>query len=241
MRTRIPSLAVVVTALVCSSCARGPAASAPSSGALVRSTSTSIASETETRLDITPGKKARLIVALGDRVSELDLTPAQPNPKQGDALVAFSPVDANETITLRVRARPWSGADVIESFVVPFGGDAAVAALATAAPELAKGKMISVQVDVMTGTRVQSTTHNLVIAAGEHPGASTRFDVDGVVAFGAPLRVQDWVMAAGDGYTPALRQKETTLSASGVGGEVAVEQLPAAAWTLWIQLEPEGA
>lgn len=229
---------VLTASFVGSSCSSGDA-KAPAGGALVLSQSTSVTAETETILDVTPGANARLIVALGDRIGDLDLTPAAPNAKQGEALVGFAPVKANESVRVRVRARPWSGADVIESFIVPFGGAPAVAALAAATPELAKGKMISVQVDIISRTSTQSTIHNLVIAAGEAPGASTRFDVGNVIAFGAPVRVQDWVMAGGDGYTPALHQTGATLRASSPAGDAAIEELKAAAWTLWIQLEPD--
>lgn len=236
------ALSFLVGVVVLVGCSAAPTTSVPSSGALVRVQSTAIATETETRLEITPGKDARLIVALGDRVAELDLTPAAPNPKQGDALVAFSPVSANETITVRVRARPWSGADVLESFVAPLGGEVASTGLTAAAPEFAKGKMVAVQIDILSASRApQSTIHNLVIAAGEQPGASTRFEVAGVVAFGTPLRVQDWVMAGADGYTPALQQRGSLLNASSLTGEASIEALKAAAWTLWLQLEPEGA
>jgi hypothetical protein len=217
----------------------------PASGALIKASYAELAPGSEVTLDVTPGADARLLLALGDRVSELDLTPAVPHEKQAEALVAFAPVKARERARIRVRARPWAGHEVMSAFVQPFGGDAGAKALAEASPDFVKRKMIEVQLDVTVGERTQSQTRRLVVALGDEPARSTSHDVAGVMAFGVPVRIQDWVMATGgSAYVPAVSMAPggTTLSASAVDGtQVPLETLAAAAWTLWMQIEPAGA
>lgn len=212
----------------------------PATGALVKATYAELAPGSEVTVDITPGADARLLLALGDRVSELDLTPATPNEKQADALVAFAPVKANESVRVRVRARPWAGHEVMSAFVQPFGGDAGAKALAEASPDFVKRKMIEVQIDVVTGGRTQSVTKRLVVALGDEPAMSTSHDLATVMAFGVPVRMQDWVMASGGNpYVPAISMSGTALTASAMDAtQVPLEKLSAAAWTLWMQLEP---
>lgn len=217
-----------------------PSAPPPATGALVNATYGELSPGSEIVVDVTPGADARLLLALGDRISELDLTPAAPNDKQADALIAFAPVKATEKARIRVRARPWAGHEVMQEFIVPFGGDAAGKALTEASPDFVKRKMIEVVVDVSAGGRTQTVTKRLVVALGDEPAMSTPHDVNGVAAFGVPVRIQDWVMAAGGNpYVPAISMSGTTLRASTVeGGNAAMETLPASAWTLWMQLEP---
>jgi hypothetical protein len=215
----------------------------PATGALVKATYAELAPGSEVVVDVTPGADARLLLALGDRVSELDLTPATPNEKQAEALVAFAPVKANESARIRVRARPWAGHEVMSAFVQPFGGDAAAKALAEASPDFVKRKMIEVQIDVVTGGRTQSVTKRLVVALGDEPARSTSHDLANVMAFGVPVRIQDWVMASGgDAYVPAISMSGTSLNGSAMdGAQVPLEKLSAAAWTLWMQIEPASA
>lgn len=239
---------LLASLLLAASCTPTPAATpttsvapkAPTTGALVKASYAELAPGSEVTIDVTPGADARLLLALGDRVSELDLTPVTPSDKQAEALVAFAPVKANESARIRVRARPWAGHEVMSAFVQPFGGDAGMKALSDASPDFVKRKMIEVQIDVIVGARTQSVTKRLVVALGDEPARSTSHDLATVMAFGVPVRIQDWVMASGGNpYVPAISMNGSALSGSAVDGtQVPLEKLSAAAWTLWMQIEP---
>lgn len=206
----------------------------------MKTTYSELAPGNEIVVDVTPGSDAQLLIALGDRISELDLTPATPNDKQADALIAFAPVAKGRTARVRLRARPWAGHEVMSAFVEPFGGPEAAKALASSSPDFVKRKMIEVSVDVTAGERTQSITRRLVVDLGDEPARATPFELANVLPFGVPVRIEDWVMASGaTAYVPSIQMRGTTLSATSMEGtDVPLEALSAAVWTLWMQLEP---
>jgi hypothetical protein len=223
-------LAALVTSLAC------PRAGAPPSATTIRELAAGpSATGLVRRFEIVPHAGAKLLVAFGDRVTELDLTPTEADPKQADALLALAPVKKGTPLVVELRARPWRGDDVLASFVAPLSEDAAKGAM-SADPEFHKRKMIAVELTIGS----QNVGRTIVFAGGAALGASVDARVDGVLAVGAPLIVQQWVMAEPSGFVPNTHVDGTRLVArsDAKGADVPASELPAALWTLWLQLEP---
>ena len=237
---RIARVALVSLFIVVEACVPRPVnvqmPPPPASGARVRLMDPGT---TAFSVEITPGADARVIVGFGDRIADLDVTPATENQKLADALVAFAPVSANHTVRIDVRARPWTGADVLQSLVEPLGGPDAAKDLLARAPAFPKRKLIEVALDIASGDLKQSTVKRLVLAPAETLARTTRIGDPDVVARETPIVLEQWEMTgAGDGYVPVIELHGSALVARTEDAqEVPVSALPAAVWTLWFQLE----